>query len=171
MWFRRKGEALLRACAGIAWRRPWWVLGLALALTVVAGLAATRIGVNTSVEDILHPSLHFRQLERDFDRAFPDEHERIIVVVDAATPDRAEAAAVRLAEALRRQSTVIEYVEVPGAEAFFHRHALLYLDLDQLNALSARLAGAWLPLPGRGGDPRLRGFSCLVGVVGNRVKF
>ncbi|MDQ4059613.1 MAG: hypothetical protein M3145_00700, partial [Pseudomonadota bacterium] len=136
MTFRNFGRAILHACVGAVLQHPWRVLGVGLVLTVVAGLAATRLEMNTDPDALLGEDLRFVQIARDYKRAFPQDSERILVVVDAPTADRAEAAASRLAEALRARPQIFAHVEVPGSDPFFRRHALLFLGLDRLNALS-----------------------------------
>src|SRR3546814_4325879 len=66
----------------------------------------------------------------------------ITVVVEAETAGRADAAARRLAERLRHAPNLIQVVTDIAGDPFFDRNGLLYLDLEDLQDLSDRLAGA-----------------------------
>jgi len=164
-WFRSLGDRIFRGCAGFAVRRPWVTLALSLLLTVLAAWAATRLTVNTSPEAILAPDLPFRQIEREYRAAFPQESERIVAVIDAPEAEQAEALATRLAESLRAQPSLFEEVEVPGASAFFRENALLFLTTEELDELSSRLARAQPALSVLSNDPSLRGLASLFNLI------
>lgn len=152
---------MLKACAILAHRRKWLVIGIALFLTALAGYASTQLTIDTSTDEILSRDLRFRQIERNYRSVFPQE-EMVIVVIDASSANMARAAATDLAQRLRRNSDLIERVDVPGASPHFIRHALLFLSPEKLRSLSDQLVGAQLLLTRLGQDPSLRGIADLL---------
>ncbi len=126
-------------------------------LTILAGLvsgvlcwyyAATNLGINTDTADMISPELPWRQDFIDFRDSFTVRNRNIIVVVDAAIPERADTLAGALAERLRAEPERYNSVFLAGDGEFFDRNGLLYLSLGELEDLSDRLAEAQ-PLLGR----------------------
>jgi len=133
------------------------VVLFALALATASGVYTVRdLGMNTDTADMIAPDLPFRQAGRDFDRAFPQFVELLIVVIDGDTPERAEDAARSLARAMTANDGVFASVYQPGGEAFFRRNGLLYLSLDELSALADNLASIQPLLAALATDPSLR---------------
>ena len=151
----------------------WWVdLVAARALTVVLGAALlTALGltyalphlrVDTSTEEMISADVPFRQNRIAFTRAFPDLLDPIVAVVEGATPEQVDQAAGALADALRADSKHFTAVDYSANDPFFATHGLLYLGLDQLTALTDRLAGAQPLLAALAEDPSLRGLAAFV---------
>jgi len=139
------------------------VLILALVTAVAAGAyAAANVRINTSTTDMLSSDLPFQKQFLDLDQAFPQDYRTIVVVVDGDTPERARAAADRLAAALGRRRDLVQDVFYPQGDPFFRRAGLLFLTIDQLQTLSTMLAGAQPLLASLAQDPSLRG---LAGVL------
>lgn len=155
-------RALLR-WLDIVMRRPAVVVGSALVVTVVA-LAYTlgTLGINTSTVDMISPELPFRQHALAYKRAFPTFDKPIVAVIDGQTPERTTAAARALADALRADETHFAAVDYMGGEPFFDQHGLLYLDVDELAALTDRLAAAQPLIAALAEDPTLRGLAGFV---------
>ena len=130
-------------------RRAWPAV-LALALLASAGAAVVvrgHLGIHTDTTDMLSPSLDWRQRYIDFSEQFPQFTDTLVIVVDAATPDLASLAAGRLAASLSSQPG-FRRAQVTGDDAFFRRHALLYLDAPERARLVDDLVAAQ-PLLGR----------------------
>ncbi len=151
----------------------WWVDVLAArALTVVLGAALlTALGltyalphlrVDTSTEEMISADVPFRQNRIAFTRAFPDLLDPIVAVIEGATPEQVDQAAGALADALRADSKRFTAVDYSANDPFFATHGLLYLGLDQLTALTDRLAGAQPLLAALAEDPSLRGLAAFV---------
>ncbi len=122
-------------------RRPGLVALLVLLATVACGVYAARnLGVNADPNAMIAPDLRFMLLYKDLARAFRMYDEGIFVAVDSESPVTAARAADALAERLARNTELFAEVVVPGGGEFFERNVLLYLDLDQLDDLSDRLA-------------------------------
>ena len=159
---------LLARWVGGAHRHAGWVIAIAAAATAaVFAYAVNTLGINTDTADMIDETLPFRQAVKDFDRAFPQFGDTLLVVIDGETPDLAEDAATALAGRLEQDHAMFKTVYRPGGEAFFIRNGLLYLDLDELGDLADNLAEVQ-PLIGKlASDPSLRG---LFGVLETAVE-
>ena len=119
---------------------PAWVLAGFLVLTALAlYLSATRLGVNSDPIDMLDEKLPFRQTHEQYQQQFPSLNDNLLAVIEAPTPEQASLAARQVKEALARRADVINGVFWPTGSAFFERHGLLFLPLDQLSRLADRL--------------------------------
>ena len=144
----------------LAGRAAWPVLVLALA-SAAAGLAYTarNIGIDTSIADLISDELPYRRHNKELDAAFPRNAGTLSVVVEAESPELAESAAEALSLRLMADKTHFTSVLYPEAEPFFRRNGLLYLDEDELEALSDRLAEAQPMLASLNEDPSIRGLA------------
>ena len=91
------------------------------------------------------------------DRAFPQNDNLLVIVIDGATADLADRAARRLAERLRAEPELFRYVRQPDGGAFFERNGLLFLPVDELQAMSDQLIAAQPLIGSLARDPSLRG--------------
>ncbi|HEX2553056.1 MAG TPA: MMPL family transporter [Microvirga sp.] len=157
-------RSILSACAIAASRGRWWVLGLTLVLTVLAGWLSARLTINTNTDNFLSASLPFRQNEIAYSKAFPRERPAV-VVVDATSSEEATAAARALAERLRGRQAQFTKVQVAGDNAFFEDNALLFLPVERLRALATQIQEAGPLVTVLQGDPSLRGLARIVGQV------
>ncbi len=141
---------------------------IATAMLLVGGAVAytvTNIGVYTDTVAMLAEDLPFRRSYEQYRRTFPSLVDTLIVVVDAPTPEYADAAAGALAADLAAAPESFVDVFFAGADPFLTRAALLYLDAASLDALTATLQAA-APLFGnleRG--PDLAAFASVIGAV------
>lgn len=141
------------------WRHAWGVVGLAVLATIGLGFyAATHLALDTDESKLIAGNLPFRQAEAAIDAAFPHTLDRLVVVLDSATPETAEAGITRLATALEAQhDPAIRSVARPAEEMFFRRYGLMFLSPTELSALSDRLMAAQPLLGMMARDPSLRG--------------
>ncbi|MFQ6018153.1 MAG: flippase-like domain-containing protein [Kiloniellaceae bacterium] len=154
------GHRLLVRWVGLVQR--WAVLVLVLAVLATAGAAyvtVSGIGINTSTTDMLSAGLAFRRNAEALKQAFPQFTDTLTVVIEADTPDRAEAAAELLSAELHARPGLYRSVFYPEGDPFFRRNGLLYLELDELQALSDRLAEAQPLLAALSEDMSLRGLA------------
>jgi len=138
------------------------VLVIFVTLAVAVGaltLAVTSLGVNTEPADLLSPDLPFRQARAEYQQAFPQNIRTLVLVVDADSATAAREASRRLAEAMGERDDLFEDVHALGAETFFERNGLLYLDVDELDALADRLAAAQPLLARLGASPTADGLA------------
>ncbi len=138
-------------------RRPWAVMLAFVLLTALgAGYFARHVAVSTDSKKLMSASLPWRQQEFAIDAAFPQRINRILAVIDAATPEAADGAADALVKALAPRPDVIKTVERIDDE-FFEKNGVLFLSLDEVRRDTADLISAQPFLGTLSGDPTLRG--------------
>ena len=147
-------------------RRPAATVVAVLLLAVLGGwYSAVALKINTSAAEMISPDVPFRQHDKAYDAAFPDTEDRIVVVIDAPSPDQGDAAAARLAELMASRPDILSNIEVPSADPYFQRYGLLFLETAKLQDLATRLAGAQAALGMLNGDPNLRGLARMLDLV------
>ena len=147
------------------------VRGAALAVLVAAfALAflavrytADNLSMNTDTEDMLSAELAWRKLDQEYEKLFPQYDNNILIVLEAATPDQAQDAAMLLYERLLPERELFEFVYYPNALPVFRESGLLYLDNVELQDLSDSLAEAQPFLARLARDPSLRGLFDVLG--------
>ena len=139
-------------------RRRWLVLVAAAILTVVGIAAAAHLfRINTDVERLIDPSVSWRQDEIAFEKAFPQRMNLVVAVIDGQTPEIAEEAAVRFADALKTHRSEIETVYRPDGGPFFDKNGLLLMSQEDLEKTTERLVQQQGLLGPLAADPSLRG--------------
>ncbi len=161
-------------------RRALLVVGIAGILTVLLGaFVATHLRINTDLDTMFASDLAWRQNEQALEQAFPQNQDRLVVVIDAANTDAAEQAATVLAEAMQAARQPLPPNALPGTERrpwfanvtrpdavpFFRTHGLLLLPLNDLTALTTALARAQPVLGAVAADPSLRGLLGLFALI------
>src|SRR6056297_3465352 len=130
-------------------RHPLLVLAGCLVFTLLAGLAAAKLlGVNSDPIAMLDEDLPFRQTDERLRAEFPNLDNNLLAVVEAPTPEQAALAARQVQRELAALPEVVNSVSWPAGSEFFARNGLLFLSLEELEALSERLTAAQ-PLLGR----------------------
>ncbi len=164
-----KGErGVLQKIVAASVRRPWLVVAAGLLLTVASAYyAATHFAITTNTEELIASDVPYRQDEIAFAKAFPQTQNLIIAVVEAATPDAADAAAGKLAAALRADPERFPIVRRPDASQFLAANGLLFMPEAALQETLAPLQGAAPLLAALAGDPSLRG---LAGAMEGLIK-
>jgi len=138
---------------------------LFLSILATAGVLIYTVNhfrIDTELTDMISEKLPYRQLERKFQSAFPQFKETIVVVIDGDTPEIARFQTERLAERLRKETGLFKGVYAPGGGEFFKRNGLLYLSVNDLEALSENLASAQPLLGLISKDLTLRGLFSVV---------
>jgi len=108
-------------------RSPWAVIAGFLLLTLGSALyLAQNFAIDTNSDELLSKSLPWRQQEIRLDRDFPQRADQIVAVIDAATPEEAEAAARRLVDRLTPRSDLFRSVRWPEGDPFFAQNGLLF---------------------------------------------
>jgi hopanoid biosynthesis associated RND transporter like protein HpnN len=158
---------LLSALVDFCRRHAWRVLLAALVLSLLGGwFAAGHLGVNTDTSKLLSPDLAWQKQGAAFDAAFPASTSLTTVVLDGDSSDAVEDATAALAKALAEKTDVIKSVRRPDSGPFFNRYGLMFLDRDELAALSDQIAEAQPLMGPLDADPSLRG---LFGVLGQAL--
>jgi hypothetical protein len=139
-------------------RRAGWIAGGLLLLTVVGAIfAAQRLHIDTDIDKLMSPDLQWRQREADMERAFPQNVDLLVVIVDGDTPDRAEDASAELTEYLAGQKTLFKSVRRGGGGEFFEREGLLFLSKNAVEQVTGKIIAAQPLLGTLAADPSLRG--------------
>jgi hypothetical protein len=139
-------------------RRAAWIAAGLLVLTVVgAVLAWQRLSIDTDIDKLMSPDLAWRQREADMERAFPQNVDLLVVVVDGDTPDRAEDATAALSQYLSVEKTVFKSVRSATAGDFFEREGLLFLSKTAVERVTNQIIAAQPLLGTLAADPSLRG--------------
>ena len=124
-------------------RRP---LVAVVALLALAGLsawyAAGNLGINTDTANMISPELPWRRDFIAYRESFPVRDQNIVAVVDGPDGEASMQHARALAAALRREPDLFISVFLAGDGEFFEKNGLLYLPLDELEALADRLIEA-----------------------------
>lgn len=163
-------EALAR-WIGSCLRHAWAVLLIALLL---AGgciwLAQARLAVTTDTSRLFSESLPWRQRGMELQRAFPQNEDLLVAVVDGATPEEAEATAASLALALGADKAHFKSVRQPDVSPYLERNALMFLDRPQLSALLDQTIDAQPFLGQLAADPSLRGLLGALSLIAEGVQ-
>src|SRR5690606_28759486 len=135
--------AMLTRWVGLVLRFRKLVIVVSLLLAALAAhYASGRLGINTDTANMISAELPWRQDFIEFREAFPSRDRNIAVVVSAPSPERADAFATELVARLEARPELFGSVLAAGVGEFFERNGLLYLPLDELEALADRLAEA-----------------------------
>ncbi|MGR9046769.1 MAG: MMPL family transporter [Gammaproteobacteria bacterium] len=142
---------------------------LVLMTCLIAGLslfyASGHLGIDTNTTKILSEDLPFQQDRKRFIKAFPQDDQSLLVVVDADIPEQTQRALEYLGTQFRQERRQIESVYIPGAGDFFDRHGLLYLDLDEIEELAAKLDEAQPFIGALFEDNSLKGLLAIIGLA------
>lgn len=120
--------------------------------------------ITTDALDLTSPHVPWRRDQAIFKKAFPQQSDLIVAVVDGATPELAERAASELAAVLSQQTKLFQSVQRPDASTFFRHNGLLLLPLGDVKAAAGRLIAAQAFLAPLAADPTLRGVMASLGV-------
>jgi hopanoid biosynthesis associated RND transporter like protein HpnN len=144
-------------------------LAVAMAFVLLVGVggyyAVTHIKIRTDTGGMLSPDLPFQKLSSEISKAFPQLGDTLLVVIDGASPDQADDAALALAKELRKFPDLFPIVQDIEGDPFFRTNGLLYEDVQGLEQLSDRLAKAQPFLASLWRDPSLRGLLHILGLA------
>jgi hopanoid biosynthesis associated RND transporter like protein HpnN len=138
--------------------RAWLVIGVSLMLAILAGVYASgHFKMTTDTEQLISAKLPWRQNGIAFEKAFPEQSDSIVVVVDGKTPELAERGAAVLAQLLPQHKDLVRAVDRPDGGPFWDREGLLLLPQKDVNDTTAQLIKAQPILGPLAADPSLRG--------------
>ncbi len=150
--------AVTEAVVDLSRRYAQVVVAGCFALTVLFGwYMATHLGIDAQTENLIDPTLPWRQSEAEIRRLFPQHEGALAIVIDGATPETADDAAARLAARLAERPDRFTAVSRPDALEFFRRNGLLFLPADQVEHLTDSLAKAQPLLAALAADPSVNG--------------
>ncbi|MGH6834697.1 MAG: MMPL family transporter [Methylocella sp.] len=152
-------------------RFRWTALALAILVTIASGYyTATHFAINTNTNNFISEKLQWRQNLIAMDKAFPQRVDQIVVVIDGATPELAEAAAQSLTDRLKRRPELYRSVLRPDGGSYFNQNALLFQPVDDLKQTLKGLYEARPFLTALAYDPSLRGIVKAVSFINKGVQ-
>ena len=155
--------SLLERWVATVTRRPWLTLWLLSIVTVFLGwVAIDRFEMNSNLSDLIRQEAPWRDDFNAYQDRFPDLVATAVVVVSGMSFQAVEEMTTRVESGLHEQDTFFRAISAPQNDPFFRRHALLYLDPEELDDMADRLAEAQPMLTAVAQDPSLRGILRLV---------
>jgi hopanoid biosynthesis associated RND transporter like protein HpnN len=155
-------ERIVAACC----RHAVFVVFAALGLALIAGFYTARnFNIDTNSEKLVSANTDWRQREIKYDQLFPQQNNLILVVVDGATPERAEYGAAVLAARLSQHKDLLPNVRRPDGGEFFDRNGMLFLSPEDVQSTTTQLIQAQPFLGVLAADPSLRGIMDALGMM------
>jgi hopanoid biosynthesis associated RND transporter like protein HpnN len=162
-----------RALAGLVdlcRKRALLVVLFGIALAAGSGLYASRhLGISTDTDQMFDASLPWRQRAMEFDRAFPQFQGLLVAVINADTPEEADATARDLTAALSKDHANFSSVRRPDDSPYLRQEGLLLLSTGQLTDLLNRTIDAQPFLGELAADPTARGLFSALSLLGKGV--
>jgi hopanoid biosynthesis associated RND transporter like protein HpnN len=151
------------------------VLVLLAAMVAGAAYTAANFAMNTDSSTLISPNLPWRKTMARFDALFPQRNNLILVVIDAASADRANTAANQLAARLAADTNQFPAVRRPDGGPYFEKNGLLFLPEKCVKDAMEKLVQAQPFLGALASDPSLRGVmdslsTALLGVSSGQAK-
>jgi hopanoid biosynthesis associated RND transporter like protein HpnN len=141
-----------------------------LVLTLAGGIYSARnITIDTDLDKLISQDLPWRLRAAEMDKAFPQNVDLLVAVIDGVTPDQAEDAATDLADKLKSQDTLFRNVRVPDGIDFFRQNGMLFLPKDQVQDFADQIIKAQPFLGTLAADPSLRGVLGSIGLLAQGV--
>src|SRR6202023_3721502 len=158
------------AIVAVCSRFRWIVLALAILVTIASGYyTATHFAITTNTNEFISARLQWRQNLIALDKAFPQRDDQIVVVIDGATPELAEAAAQSLTDRLKARPDLYQSVVRPDGGSYFNQAALLFQPAADLQRTIKELSHARPFLMALSSDPSLRGIVKAVSFINQGV--
>jgi uncharacterized protein len=146
----------------------FFLVGLLLA--VFAGWFASRhLGVTTDTDLMFSSSLPWRKQATEMNKDFPQFHDLLVAVVDARSPEEADATAAELAKRLSEDKTHFTSVRRPDSNPFLDKEGLLFLPQKTLSTLMDQTIDAQPFLGQLVADPSARGLFSALSLLGMGV--
>ena len=124
-------------------RAPYLVL---FTLLLLAGASVdytiNHLTINTDTTELIAPDATFQKNRRAFEKAFPQDVNTLLLMVESESPELTTSATLRLSRLLRADKENFESVYVPNESEFFRRNGLMYLSLGELQDVSKSLTQA-----------------------------
>ncbi|HUE19747.1 MAG TPA: hopanoid biosynthesis-associated RND transporter HpnN, partial [Stellaceae bacterium] len=119
------------------------VVVLLLGLSVAAGIyAVTHISLDTDLDKLISQDEPWRKLDAEMDKAFPQNADLLVIVIDGVTTGQTEDAAIALTQKLRAESGLFRNVRMPDINDFFRRDGLLLLPKDAVQSFGDQMIQA-----------------------------
>lgn len=141
-------------------RRPFWVIAVSILLAVLSGYyVAHHFKISTDISQLIKTEPEWAARSDAIDNAFPQRGSTVLVVVEAAAPEFADAAANDLAAALSKRTDRFTAVSQPSGGDFFEHNGLLYLSTDKVANTTQQLVSARPLINALAHDPTVTGLA------------
>lgn len=148
--------------AGSAAERPTTALSLLLLASLLcATFAALTFRIDSDTENLIEQDTDWRRDFDAFQTALPMLVDTAMVVVSGESFEAVDRSAATLAGQLAEDDLVTSLF-APGSDPFLRDRMLLFLDMDQLDAVITELATAQPAMARLAADPSLRGLFGLL---------
>lgn len=165
-------RALFARLADASRRGAALIVAVSLILAFIGGwFVATNVSIDTDIEKLISPDLPWRLQEAAYDKAFPQNSDLLVAVIDAATPDQAEDAAQALATRLAADKSLFRTVRRPDGGTFFKRNGLLFLPKAEVQSVADQLIAAQPLIGSLAADPSLRGLFGALDLVAQGLDY
>jgi hopanoid biosynthesis associated RND transporter like protein HpnN len=146
---------------------PVVVAGLLLGV-VSAWFAATHFAMSTDTDQLISRTLPWRLNNAAFNKVFPFPG-KIVVVIDAQTPELAEQAAQGITDRLQSRPKLFPQVLRPDGGTFWRQNGLLFESTKDVSDQMAQLIKAEPFLGSLAADPSLRGVATTLSTLATGV--
>jgi hopanoid biosynthesis associated RND transporter like protein HpnN len=144
----------------IAIRRPAWIIAISLLLGVLSTIYVVHhFKISTDVSQLIENEPEWAARSKAIDAAFPQRGATLLIVVEAAAPEFADAAANALAAALKQEPARFKSVSQPSGGDFFEHNGLLYLPAAKVDEVTKQLVQARPLINTLAHDPTLTGLA------------
>ena len=137
-----KIDALLWSWLTIARRFRKTIIFLWATFAIIGlWLSVSLLGVNTDTSDMIDESVPYRVAQAEFEKAFPDLNDQILIIIRANRSDELDIYSSDFAQALR-DSDKVRGVSHAASDPFFAKNGLLYLETEALEDQLTQLTEA-----------------------------
>jgi len=128
------------------------------------------LSFSTSTSDMLSEKLHWRQLDIEYEKLFPQFLDNILIVIEAESPDLANDTAKNIYDSLKTNAKFLKDIYYPKNLSYLKQSSFLFLEYDELQDISDRLAKIQPFLGTLLEDRSLRGLFTMIGDAINAKK-
>lgn len=148
---------------GFVVRNAGLVLGTVFLITAVAlYFTLNHFSINSDTEALIKQDAEWKKIHTDWANAFPHMIHTSLVVLTGESISVVDQVSKELESLLNANDEYFQSVFAPNNLEFINRHALLYIETDELDNLITRLAEAQPILTAFKVDPNLRGLFNLL---------
>lgn len=163
MWVQTK----LAAIARLSSRHSLWVVVVGVIIALGSAVYTARhLGIDTNTDDLFSSKLPWRQAQVAMSKDFPQFQDLLVAVINAKTPEEADATAAAVAQAAMADKAHFKTVRRPDDLTFYRTEGLLFLDQKPLETLLNNLVQAQPFIGQLAADPSMRGLLTAIGLIG-----
>ncbi len=154
---------ILKAWTRFVTRQPWTILVAIGLITLIAlYIAVTQFSINSDTGRLIRQDQPWKETYNRFQDTFPQYTNNTFVVVSGSSLAAVSHVSRALERKLGEKEDIFQFVYSPANDDFLETHALLYIDVEELDTLVSELAAAQPVLTAVARDPGLRGFFGLL---------